>query len=386
MPWESLRERLHGPEGLRVAGVLSGTSADGVDVGLARLRRSGGGWEVPALEGFRTVPFADGLGQRVRGLLEGEGAGVREVALLHRDLGLAFGAAVREVAEAAAWTPDLVASHGQTVWHHDGAEPTGPASLQLGDPARIAEAVGCPVAADFRAADLAAGGEGAPVSAYADDLVFARAPRPLCILNLGGIANLTWLGGEGALAFDTGPAGALLDGLARARLGRPLDRNGEAAARGRVQEEVVDRILRHPFIGSQPPCSTGRDAFGSAWLGALLGDLESIPTPDLLASAAEAVARHAVGGLRWLPERPRQLLVAGGGVHHPGVMAALERLGGLPARPSQQVGVDPDAREALVFAVLGARLVAGEPVTRPAVTGAREGRILGILTPGPLGR
>jgi anhydro-N-acetylmuramic acid kinase len=383
MPWQSLRERLQGTEGLRVAGVLSGTSADGVDVGLVRLRRASGRWEAPEVEAFRTVPFEEELGHRVRGLLEGASAGVREVALLHRDLGLAFGSAVREVAGAAGWVPDLVASHGQTVWHHDGAEPTGSASLQLGDPSRIAEVAGCPVAADFRAADLAAGGEGAPVSAYADDVVFAGVPRPLCILNLGGIANLTWLGDEGALAFDTGPAGALLDGLARARLGQPMDRDGGAASGGAVREEVVARILRHPFIGAEPPCSTGRDAFGSAWLGSLLSDLEAVPTPDLLASAAEAVARHAVGGLRWLPERPRQLLVAGGGVHHPGVMAALERLGGLPARASQQVGVDPDAREALVFAVLGARLVAGEPVTRATVTGAREGRILGILVPGP---
>ncbi|MDA0948421.1 MAG: anhydro-N-acetylmuramic acid kinase, partial [Planctomycetota bacterium] len=326
MPWESLRKRLHGPEGLRVAGVLSGTSADGVDVGLVRLRRSTGGWEPPELDAFRTVPFEEGLGQRVRGLLEGGGAGVRELALLHRDLGLAFGSAVREVAGAAGWTPDLVASHGQTVWHHDGAEPTGPASLQLGDPSRIAETAGCPVAADFRAADLAAGGEGAPVSAYADDVVFAGVPRPLCILNLGGIANLTWLGEDGALAFDTGPAGALLDGLARARLGEPMDREGAAAAAGAVREEVVARILDHPFVGAEPPCSTGRDAFGSTWLGALLADLEAVPTPDLLASAAEAVARHAVGGLRWLPEPPRELLVAGGGVHPPGVMAALERL------------------------------------------------------------
>ena len=392
MPWDALRRELHSPEGLRVAGVLSGTSADGIDVGLVRLRRGAAGWEPPVLDGFDTVPFARELGERLHALLEGEGAdlGLRGVALLHRDLGLAFGAAVRDVARAASWAPSLVASHGQTVWHHDGVEPTGPATLQLGDPSRIATVAGCPVVADFRAADLAAGGEGAPVSAYADPIVFASQARPLCVLNLGGIANLTWLGaGPGApgdaLAFDTGPAGALLDGLARLRLGQPLDRDGRTASQGAVQEPVVGRLLEHPFIGTAPPCSTGRDAFGPAWLAALDRDLSQVSTADLLASAVEAVARHVQGGLERLPEPPREVLVAGGGVHHPGLMAALGRAAGVPVRSSGELGVDPDAREALVFAVLGARAIAGEGVTRPEVTGATPGRVLGTLTPGPAG-
>ena len=393
MPWEALRRELRSPEGLRVAGVLSGTSADGIDVGLVRVQYGQRGWEAPLLEGFRTVPFAADLGARLRALLEGAGAGpvVREVALLHRDLGLAFGAAVRDTARAASWTPSLVASHGQTVWHHDGVEPTGPASLQLGDPSRIAEVARCPVVADFRASDLAAGGEGAPVSAYADPVVFASLPRPLCVLNLGGIANLTWLGAGAsdapgvALAFDTGPAGALLDGLARLRLGQPLDRDGHAASGGAIQEPVVGRLLAHPFIGTAPPCSTGRDAFGPAWLGALDRDLEHVPTADLLASAVEAVARHVQGGLQRLPARPREVLVAGGGVHHPGLMDALRRVAGVPVRSSSAVGIDPDARESLVFAVLGALALAGEGVTRPEVTGAAPGRVLGTLTLGPRG-
>ena len=386
MDLATLHQRLFSEEGLVCAGILSGTSADGVDVGLVRfIREANGDWQRPQLLAFETLGFERDLGQRLNGVLAGGPCGLRETALLHRDLGLAFGAALTCVREQANLSVDLIASHGQTLWHHDGVEPSGPASLQLGDPARIAAATGCPVVADFRAADLAAGGEGAPLSAYGDELVFGGGTRPLCLLNLGGIANLTWLGdGDQVLAFDTGPAGALLDGLARRLLDQPFDPGGEYAEKGTPDEALVALFLEHPFIGSAPPCSTGRDSFGTEWL---LGLASSLPdqksATDVLASAVVAVARHVAGGLQHLPIPPRTMLVAGGGVHHKPLMRALQVECGLPVTTTEELGVPPDAREAMLFAALGARFVAQEAVTRPGVTGAQAGAVLGSWTPAP---
>lgn len=382
----TLHQRLHSEQGLVCAGVLSGTSADGIDVGLVRFfREAGGVWGRPELLAFDTRNFEQGLGQRLNEILAGASCDLRETALLHRDLGLAFGSALAAVREQADLPVDLIASHGQTLWHHDGQEPTGPAGLQLGDPARIAAVTGCGVVADFRAADLAAGGEGAPLSAYGDELVFGGGTRPLCVLNLGGIANLTWLGEGGeVLAFDTGPAGALLDGLARRLLDQPLDLDGACAASGTVDEALIAFFLDHPFIGSAPPCSTGRDTFGAAWLDGLCAALPSgSEARDVLASAAQAVARHVAGGLKHLPGSPRTILVAGGGVHHGLLMGALEKECGAPVTTTEELGVPPDAREAMVFAALGARFVARDGVTKTGVTGAREGVILGNWTPRP---
>jgi len=386
MDLATLHRKLHSEEGMVCAGILSGTSADGIDVGLVRFFRDlNGEWRQPELLAYETLVYAGDLGQCLTAALTGAHWSLRDTALLHRDLGLAFGAALVEVRKRADLSVDLIASHGQTLWHHDGEEISGPASLQLGDPARIAAVTGCSVVADFRAGDLAAGGEGAPLSAYGDELIFGAEARPLCVLNLGGIANLTWLGAAGeVMAFDTGPAGALLDGLARRLLDRPLDRGGECAGRGTADRALVELFLDHPFVGSQPPCSTGRDMFGERWLDGLLKALPpGVDANCVLASAAVAVARHVAGGLAFLPQGVERLVVAGGGVHHGPLMKALQAETGTEVVTSEVLGVPPDAREALVFATLGARFVAGEALTRVRVTGAQEGVVLGCWTPAP---
>jgi anhydro-N-acetylmuramic acid kinase len=276
------------------------------------------------------------------------------------------------------------------VWHHDGLDPAGRATLQLGDGDFCAAASGAPVVSDFRQADVAAGGEGAPVSALTDAALFAEAPRPLAILNLGGMANLTLLAADGGVtAFDTGPCGSLLDGLARRLLDRSFDPDGESACRGRADEGFVELLLAHPFFDRPPPRSTGRDTCGEAFVDEVLqgaeerGLLVAGGAPDdLLASAAEFVAAAVARSFReHLPEACARTLVAGGGVHHRRVMEALARRVGGELRPSTVVGVDPDAREALVFATLAARCVLGEPVTHPAATGAAPGRVLGKISP-----
>jgi anhydro-N-acetylmuramic acid kinase len=378
------RARLLG-EGAVVAGVLSGTSADGIDVALARLVMDGAELAAPELVCFETLPFAAPLHARLRSVLDGAPCALAESARLSRDLGCAFGSAARALAQREGLALDLVGSHGQTVWHHDGALAGDKATLQLGEGDHVAQAAGAPVACDFRQADLAAGGEGAPLSALADGTIFRALPRPTVILNLGGMANLTVLGADGSVrGWDTGPANSLLDGLARRFLGQPFDRDGAAAARGRVQAALVERWLEHPYFGLPLPKSTGRDTFGEAWVERCLEEARSlgcVEPADLCASAVEFLARTIAQDLARLPEHSAvgELLVAGGGVHHRPWMQALARLTGRKVCSSRERGIDPDAREGLVFAVLAARCVLGIPSTRREATGAAPGRVLGKL-------
>jgi anhydro-N-acetylmuramic acid kinase len=403
-------------DGAVVAGVLSGTSADGIDVAITRVRvkpeskdrNAGERLAVPNLIGrqsgdpapsrdiatpeliaFATLPFPSDVRARVRAVLDGERCGLRDAALLSRDLGRAFGRAARDFARQSGVGLDLVGSHGQTVWHHDGNETSGAATLQLGDGDFVADEAGCAVVSDFRQRDIAAGGEGAPVSALADGVLFERVPRPCAILNLGGMANLTVLRAwDDVLAFDTGPANSLLDGLARELLGAPCDRDGASAARGRIDESFVREMCAHPFLAKPPPKSTGRDTFGAPWVGEVLtrararGLLERGPD-DLMATATAFVAHTVALALeRWVEPRAQRLVVAGGGVHNRSLMLSLYERCGIPVGSSAAAGVDPDAREALVFAVLAARCVLGVPSTHPGATGARFGCVLGKLSPG----
>ncbi len=384
-----LRERLESGEAV-VAGVLSGTSGDGIDVVLARLC-AGFRPAAPEVLAFETIPFPPAVAGRVRSALDGEHLGLRPAALLSRDLGRAFGEAVRSVARSRGLSPELVGSHGQTVYHHDGGEPSGAATLQLGDGDFVSEAAGCTVVSDFRQRDIAAGGEGAPVSALADDLIFAAVPRPALVLNLGGMANLTCLPADGAgdlRSFDTGPAGAFLDGLARRFLGRAFDPDGSTALLGTPSEELIELWLGHEFLARPPPKSTGRDTFGEIWVDGAIEEarsrrvLESDRAPqDLFASAADFVARAAIqGAVAFAPRGATWLVACGGGVGHRRILQTLSARSPWPVASSEDFGVHPHAREALVFAVLAARCIAGIPVTSPSATGARPGRRLGKIS------
>lgn len=381
-----LAERIRSGEAL-VAGVLSGTSADGVDVVLARFDgvSVAGPLRAPRAEWFDTLPFDAELAHRVRAVLDGEALGLRETALLSRDLGRAFGAAVDEAGRRLGVRPELVGSHGQTVWHHDGVEPSGAATVQLGDGDFVAESAGCAVVSDFRQRDIACGGEGAPISALADDLVFASLPRPSAVLNLGGMSNLTLLDGADARAFDVGPACSLLDGLARRLLGKPFDEDGGVAARGRPSQRWIDQLLAHPFLSRTPPKSTGRDTFGEAWIDGVLAEARRLGVTraeDVLASAADFVASSVVRALREFGGPNWSWLVAcGGGARHLRVLDTLALRCPHPLATGADFDVDPDAREALVFATLAARCIVGDPVTRASATGARSGRVLGKISP-----
>ncbi|WP_412070207.1 anhydro-N-acetylmuramic acid kinase [Rubrivirga sp. IMCC43871] len=369
-----------------VAGLMSGTSLDGVDAAIVRVDGTGAGLTAEVL-GFVSEPYSDTVRAALRACVEVATSDVRLVSQLHARLGLHFAAAARSACAAAGIERgglDLVGSHGQTVQHVPVAEacagvPTR-STLQIGCPAEIATALGVPVVADFRAGDLALGGQAAPLAPYLDGTLFAHGTETRVLLNLGGIANVSVVTPDGvALAFDTGPANMVSDTLAARLLGEPFDRDGALAATGTPDHTFVDAVLAEPYFSAPPPKSTGREDFGTAFVDRLLAT--GTAPADLLATAAaltarsvaDAVHRHAPGAAR--------VIASGGGVRNPTLMAALrDALAPIPVETTAEHGLDPDAKEAVLFAVLAHEWAKGVRTGLPAVTGARAAAFQGSLT------
>ncbi len=374
---------------LTAIGLLSGTSADGIDAAVVRVTGSGRGLRAETLGGAVAAHASD---LRAR-ILAVRTAGADEIALLHAELGERFAAAARAAIHDAGLDPgtvDLIGSHGQTVAHLPRG-PCGTATLQIGCPARIAERTGIAVVSDFRARDVAAGGEGAPLVPLVDWLLLARADGDRLVQNLGGVGNVTLVTAEAAdvRAFDTGPANGPLDAAARAVLGMDSDRGGAAAARGRPVASEVERLLAHPWFRSPPPRSLARETFAEPLVRALRERRPDLAPDDLMATLTEFVARSVVAayrdhlalGTRGGP-RVRDVVVSGGGVHNATLMRRLAALlEPLPVLSSAEIGVQPDLREAVAFAVLACEAVRGRPGNLPAVTGAAAPRVLGAFTP-----
>lgn len=382
--------RLLGPRPRLVAGLMSGTSLDGVDAAIVRAEGTGRALRVETLA-FVSRPYAPALREALGACVEPASSDVRRIALAHARLGHVFADAVEAACAAAGLAPaalDLVGSHGQTVQHVPEAtpfagEPTR-ATLQIGCPATLAARLGVPVLADFRTADLALGGHGAPLAPYLDDALFADAHETRGLLNLGGIANLTVLpagaGPEAAYAFDTGPANMVSDALAQRFFGVPYDAGGALAAQGTPDERVLERLLADPFFHTPPPRSTGREAFGAPFVEALVAALPDRPH-DLLATALELTARTVADAVRrYARPAPARIIASGGGVHNAHLM---HRLGRLLAPASVETtatcGLDPDAKEAVLFAVLAHAWAEGVRTGLPAVTGAARPAFQGAL-------
>ncbi|MBM3584915.1 MAG: anhydro-N-acetylmuramic acid kinase [Alphaproteobacteria bacterium] len=337
-------------------GLMSGTSLDGVDAALietdgATIARFG-----PSL----TTPYEEGLRAGLRAVLGGRG----DVMAMARALTLAHADAVGSLLAASGTAREsvrVIGFHGQTIQHR----PDEGITWQIGDSALLAERTGIDVIADFRRADMAAGGQGAPLVPVFHRALAAGLERPLAVLNIGGVANVTWIGRDGALvAFDTGPGGALLDDWVRRHAGQAFDAGGALAGSGTVHDERIAAVLRHPFFERPPPKSIDRDAFGAPAEG--LGAADGAAT--LTALTARAVA-HAV---RHLPEPPRRWLVAGGGRRNATLMAALGRVLQAPVEPVGSVGWNGDALEAQAFGFLAVRSLRGLPLTEPSTTGVRR--------------
>lgn len=381
---------------MRVIGLMSGTSADAVDAALVE-------WpDGPAVHPFRLLaaceePLEPALQDRIHALAAGRLPGsevLRALAALDVELADRFAAAAAAAARRAGVplaTVDVIASHGQTVAHH----PELSASLQIGDPSRIAERTGVLTIADFRARDLAAGGEGAPLAPFFHHAVFASADEGRLALNLGGIANVTWLPAGGdpgrVVAFDVGPANALLDGVARRLTGARCDRDGAGARRGRVDAALLAELLDDDYLRRPPPKSTGRERYGLAEAEALAdrwtraGRAGDDLLATLVAFTATSVA-HAVRDFCGGTEAVARVLVGGGGARNPAVMEALR--GALPralVEPFDAAGVPADAAEAMAFSLLGRNARLGIPNHLPHCTGARRAAVLGELAPARCG-
>jgi anhydro-N-acetylmuramic acid kinase len=362
---------------------MSGTSHDAIDAAAADIVLKDGTLKLSPL-GLIGERYSDELRAALVGALPPAATTLERVCLLDTRIGQAFAAAaVRADRELCAGRTELVASHGQTVYHWvEGGQVHG--TLQLGQPAWIAEATGCPVVSDFRPRDVAAGGQGAPLVSLVDVLWLRGRPGVPVALNLGGIANVTVAGASGdPVAFDTGPANALIDAaVVEVTRGRAAyDEDGALAAAGRVHAPLLERLLSEPYYRLPPPKTTGKELFHAGRLRAALSGFEALAPEDVVATLTRLTARTVADAVR--PLGATEVVASGGGTRNPALMAALRaELGGTPLRTSDELGVPAAAKEAYAFAVLGFLTVHGLAGTVPACTGARGARVLGSLTPG----
>jgi anhydro-N-acetylmuramic acid kinase len=367
---------------LLAVGLMSGTSIDGVDAALVRIAGAG----QCELVKFACRPYSMAEREEVHRCLT-MGSTAQDFALLGVHLAEWAAQSVDMVLAEAKVPPSeisFIAYPGQTIWH----EPPR-VTWQLGEPAVLVERFGVRVVSGFRTRDVAAGGQGAPLVPMADVLLFGSPDAPRVLLNLGGMANLTYVDRrgrlEGAFAFDTGPGMSVIDDMARmADPSLPYDKDAYLSSRGTVDESVLRSLLADPFFASPPPKSTGREHFGQNYARTVYARLAG---PSGVATAVELTARSVADAIaRWVPGTP-EVVVSGGGCHHPVLMESLRRsLGTLWGKPPQlrkfdEVFFDGDAKEAVAFALLGWLVLNGQPGNLPAATGARGFRLLGSVTP-----
>lgn len=379
---------------VQVIGLMSGTSADGVDAAVVEIHGAPPGLAVKLLS-FTFVPFDTDQRARIFALFDPATGTVDRICHMNFALGEWFAAAALRAIEEAGLTPDdvaLVGSHGQTIYHAVGADSPVKSTLQIGEAAVIAARTGITTVADFRVADVAAGGQGAPLISYVDWLLLRHPSRARAVQNIGGIANVTYLppgdDSTGVLAFDTGPGNMLIDYAAgRATAGaQTFDRGGALAARGRVDETLLVELMSHPYLALSPPKTTGREQFGATfgaevWARAeargLRGeDVVTTLTAFTAASIAEAYRR-------FLPQLPDEVILGGGGASNPTLVAMLSRRL-VPARVTthEALGLSSDAKEAVAFAVLAYETIHRRSGNLPACTGAGARVVLGKISPG----
>lgn len=390
-PWSFLSRYPTKPERL-IIGLMSGTSADGIDAALVRV--SGSGRETKAdVEAFVTQPFSPDLRRQILDVCHGEG-NAETVSRLSVALGHVFAdvaLAVRDAAGSGGREVDAVASHGQTVSHTPSSKPFA-ATQQIGEPSIISQRLGIPVVSDFRAADISAGGQGAPLVPYVDWCLLTHPTNSRAVQNIGGIGNVTFLPANAApeqvLGFDTGPGNMLIDAAAAwfSYGALTYDSAGRMAASGSVDYDLLVWLLEHPFLAQKPPKSAGREEFGKAFF-----DREILPRQehwsreranDVVATLTAFTAYSIFEAYRsFLPAMPDELIIGGGGARNPTLMRMLsEKFGTVPVIDHEALGIDSEAKEALAFAVLANETLLGKPSNLPSVTGASKPVILGKIT------
>ena len=376
---------------------MSGTSVDGVDAALVEIRGHGLETQVELLA-FNALPFSTEDRNRIFNLFQPETSRVHEICQMNFLIGEIFADAALSVIQHAGLDIneiDLVGSHGQTVYHlpPECKAQYIPSTLQLGEPAVIAHRTGIPTIADFRVADLAAGGQGAPLVPYVDFLLFRRSNRTIALQNIGGISNVTLIpAGASAtdvLAADTGPGNMIIDAVMETVTNgeETCDREGQLAARGQPCESLIAEWLKHPFIRATPPKTTGREAFGKEFARHAIEQAEAkqLSDSDIVATVTEFTARTIFDFYnRFLfPRHPvDEIAVSGGGGHNLTLMQRLKTLfQPIPIQTIDAYGIPSDAKEAIAFAVLANEAVHGNPGNLPQSTGASQPKILGKFVP-----
>ncbi|MDH4179599.1 MAG: anhydro-N-acetylmuramic acid kinase [Armatimonadota bacterium] len=380
-----------------VIGLMSGTSADGIDVALTAV--SGSGEDIQAsLTAFHKVPYEPRVRQAVLALSSPE-APVADLCRMNFALGRLFGEAALDLMRLRNLRPedmDLIASHGQTVCHLPSGGPYGDSSggstLQIAEPALIAELTGVVVIADFRPRDIAAGGQGAPLVAYADYALFHHPDKTRAVQNIGGIANVTLLpAGAGlgdVIAFDTGPGNMIVDALVSTYTAgeKTFDQDGALSALGRVDEDLLGWLMQHDFLSRPPPKSTGREEFGSHFITQLLDRAQAsdVSAEDLLTTAVAFTAESIAASYRdfLLPDHQIDEVILGGGGSYNATLRRMlqERIPDVEFFLHEDFAVSGDAKEALAFAILGNETMLGRPANVPGATGAQRPVILGKIT------
>lgn len=374
-----------------VVGLMSGTSADGIDAVLTRITGCGLSTKVEPL-GFYFLPFDTATRERILAVAGGEEGGAKELCLLGTHLGRLYAQAVRELLHQTGTEHiDLIGNHGQTVWHipeetvYLGTSLRG--TLQIGDPSFLAEEFHCPVVSDFRIRDMAAGGLGAPLVPYTEFLLYRSETETVALQNIGGIGNVTLLPAgcqlQEVTAFDTGPGNMVMDALvSRLTDGRQrYDDGGRLAASGKVIPALLDWMLADPYLAKKPPKTTGREVYGKAYIEALLSQGQ-YPLRDVLTTATAFTAESIALSLRRFATcMPSRLVVGGGGSRNPTLLAFLRQaLPECTVQIQEDLGWDSDAKEAVAFAILANETVFGICNNAPAATGAAHGVVMGRIS------
>jgi len=412
---------------MKIIGLLSGTSVDGIDAALVDITGYGLETQVRLL-GFETYPFPEGVRERVLEVSSPETGTVDKICHLNFYLGELFAQAAVHLAKQGGYDLeeiDLIGTHGQTIHHlpepryERGLTPPSPlrpeeksgflairSTLQIGEPSIIAERTGCTVVADFRPRDIAAGGEGAPLAPYAHYLLFRSGENARAVHNIGGISNVTFIPARAepqqVIAFDTGPGNVIIDGLTReiTRGKLSFDLDGRMAAGGQVHPPLLNWLMEHPYLRKPPPKTTGREEFGGEFIQKLFGKAveQNLPSEDLLATAtaftAESIAdsyrrflplgiEAGTGPSDGLKPASVEVILCGGGARNKTLAAMLQKaLSPIPVKSVEDYGYSGDALEALLFALLARETVLGIPNNLPSATGARYPVVLGKILPG----
>ena len=373
-----------------VVGLMSGTSADGIDAALTRITGHGTDTKVEQL-GFYFLPFDKATRQAILDICGSGSGGSRELCLLGTHLGKLYAQAVRELLNATGTEQvDLIGCHGQTVYHipeavdYLGTSCRG--TLQIGDPSYLAEEFSCPVVNDFRIRDMSAGGLGAPLVPYTEFILYRSETEDVALQNIGGIGNITLLPAgctlDGVTAFDTGPGNMVMDALA-ARItagAMGYDDGGRLAASGRIIPELLNWMLSDPYLSKQPPKTTGREYYGAAYVERLLS-FGSYPLIDILTTATAFTAQSIALSLRhFAPRLPKRLVVGGGGSRNPTLLRFLqEALPEVTVQTQEDLGFSSDAKEAVAFAILANDALFASPNNAPAATGAKHPVVMGRI-------